>query len=169
MTDNQDPIEWLKENAPDQYEEIMNRQKTATRRLYIGLGAVAALVGAFFLFKAVDQKGDPYALTGTNNASAKLAEELRAERLEREREAGLLAIKAKDAVRPILKDPDSAQFGQVFAGNVDGTACGTVSAKNSLGAYTGQTRFITALTPASSRVDDGSDAFSEQWDKLCAR
>ena len=139
------------------------------KALLIGLALIAGGIAMYFLFKAVDQKGDPYGLAGKSNASAKLAEELRAERLERERAASLLAIKAKDAVRPILKDPDSAQFGQVFAGNVDGTACGTVSAKNSFGAYTGQKRFITAMTPASSAIDDDSAAFRDRWTALCAR
>lgn len=133
----------------------MQNAKTSTNRLFLAVGVVVALIAAFVFFMP-EREPTP-------------GERTRQAQLDIKRAAGLLAIKAKDAVRPTLKDPDSAQFGQVFAGNVDGTACGTVSAKNSFGAYTGQTRFITALTPASSTVDDGSAAFGEQWERLCAR
>ena len=54
----------------------------------------------------------------------------------------------QNAVRDVLKDPSSAQFGRYIAFNVtadDGTtimaACGYVNAKNSYGGYTGMTPY----------------------------
>ena len=53
----------------------------------------------------------------------------------------------QQGVRNVLKDPDSAIFGQIIAGalNVSHTSlvvCGWVNAKNSFGGYTGRTPFV---------------------------
>ncbi|SDY54641.1 hypothetical protein [Citreimonas salinaria] len=54
----------------------------------------------------------------------------------------------KAAVRNKLKDPDSAQFGEIHAKR-DGQkidVCGWVNARNSLGGYVGETLFMTWLS-----------------------
>lgn len=49
---------------------------------------------------------------------------------------------AKKAVRESLFDPDSAKFSGVFKGAADGNYCGSVNAKNRLGAYVGSNLFM---------------------------
>ena len=44
---------------------------------------------------------------------------------------------AEDAVRAVLKDPDSAKFGEFYHNSDTGKACLTTNAKNSMGGYTG--------------------------------
>jgi len=57
------------------------------------------------------------------------------------------AEQAKDAVKATLKDPESAQFRNLYTKSWTGKAspddavCGEVNAKNSYGGYTGFTRF----------------------------
>src|SRR5215211_5246452 len=50
-------------------------------------------------------------------------------------------------VRSVLKDPESARFGDIRAGSAaEGiTICGQVNAKNSFGGYTGMTTFFGVL------------------------
>lgn len=48
----------------------------------------------------------------------------------------------REAVREHLLDPESARFGQLFRGRADGVICGTVNARNRMGGYAGQTRFV---------------------------
>ncbi|MBA5777101.1 hypothetical protein H2509_08160 [Stappia sp. F7233] len=53
------------------------------------------------------------------------------------------------AVRGVLKDPESARFGEIVAAsNSEGvvSACGWVNAKNSYGGYTGDKPFLGVLT-----------------------
>ena len=55
-------------------------------------------------------------------------------------------VAAQRAVRNTLKDPDSAQFKDVFANYTEAVglvACGQVNAKNSFGAYTGFRAFVS--------------------------
>jgi hypothetical protein len=52
------------------------------------------------------------------------------------------AALARFVVLRAMKDPDSAQFGQVW-GMADGIACGFVNGKNSFGAMTGEQQFIS--------------------------
>lgn len=49
---------------------------------------------------------------------------------------------AKKAVRTTLIDPDSAKFTSIYKGAIDGDYCGSVNAKNRLGAYAGSSLFI---------------------------
>ena len=74
---------------------------------------------------------------------------------------------AKQAVTAALKDPDSAQFGEVVAVSADGeaVACGSVNAKNSFGGYTGQKSFVYA---AGLLAMEGEKGFSKLWNTLCA-
>lgn len=71
----------------------------------------------------------------------------------------------KAEVRQVMKDPDSARFGQIAAAQAaDGTitVCGWVNGKNSFGAYTGELPFLGIYSPGTGRflVGDISDASS---------
>lgn len=49
---------------------------------------------------------------------------------------------AKEAVSKMLNDPYSAHFGDTKKGANSGDVCGTVNAKNKMGAYVGETPFF---------------------------
>ena len=49
---------------------------------------------------------------------------------------------AKNAVKKLLNDPDSAQFSEVTNGKKNGDVCGFVNAKNRMGGYVGNTAFF---------------------------
>lgn len=55
----------------------------------------------------------------------------------------------EDAVRAVLKDPDSARFSSLAAFDKGGqiNICGLVNAKNSYGGYTGSSPFHAVLKP----------------------
>jgi hypothetical protein len=60
---------------------------------------------------------------------------------------------AEDAVRAVLKDPDSAKFGEFYYNEKTQKGCLTVNAKNSMGGYTGdQQAYI-------EKTDKGWDSF----------
>jgi len=78
--------------------------------------------------------------------------------------------KGKEAVRSKLKDPNSAQFKNVyFHRGADGipVSCGEVNSKNSFGGYTGFQKFVSAgkseLTFLQSEVSD----FGSTWKQFC--
>lgn len=87
---------------------------------------------------------------------------------------------AKDAVKAVLNDPDSAKFGTLQAGNQPGDVCGFVNAKNRMGGYVGETPFVYVksnesaflVNPVAERdfrmlwssIQGGS--FSEDLDKV---
>lgn len=70
---------------------------------------------------------------------------------------------AQVAVKGLLKDPSSAKFSEEYITPVN-TVCGTVNAKNSLGAYSGSDRYIYN---GSAYIDDGGNGFSSLWKSLC--
>ncbi len=66
-------------------------------------------------------------------------------------------VAAQRAVRASLKDPDSAQFKDVYANYTEEfqvVACGRVNSKNSLGGYTGFKRFVSNGKSAIIEVRD---------------
>lgn len=76
-------------------------------------------------------------------------------------------VAAQRAVRATLKDPDSAQFKQVYANYTEGydvVACGQVNSKNSLGGYTGFKRFVSN---GKSAIIEGRDNIAEAWAGAC--
>jgi hypothetical protein len=78
--------------------------------------------------------------------------------------------RAFSKVRESLKDPSSADFGQVVMRSIGGgnsVACGTVNAKNGFGGYSGFKRFIYTHERSSVAFDDGGANFSDSWDSLC--
>lgn len=76
-------------------------------------------------------------------------------------------VAAKRAVRASLKDPDSAQFKDVYANYTEKfgvVACGQVNAKNSLGGYTGFKRFVSG---GKSVILEGHDNIADAWSGAC--
>ena len=76
-------------------------------------------------------------------------------------------VAAKRAVRASLKDPDSAQFKDVYANYTEEysvVACGRVNSKNSLGGYTGFKRFVSA---GKSVIIEGRDNIADAWTGAC--
>jgi hypothetical protein len=78
--------------------------------------------------------------------------------------------KGKDAVRAKLKDPESAQFRNVFfhrgADNIP-MACGEVNGKNSFGGYEGFQRFVSAGKSKLTFLENDVSDFSSVWGKMC--
>ena len=80
---------------------------------------------------------------------------------------------AKNTIKEMLKDPDSAEFKDVFvkAKNHNGktlhTICGSVNSKNSFGGYTGYQKFVTNGISVSALESQVSD-FPKLWNTLCA-
>lgn len=72
---------------------------------------------------------------------------------------------AEDAVRKILKDPESARFGDFYFNSKTGKGCLTVNAKNSMGGYTGDQQAYVR------RGEDGweSHYISEVGPDICRR
>lgn len=63
---------------------------------------------------------------------------------------------ARQAIEPLLKDPASAQYREIYR-QPDGTLCGEVNAKNELGGYVGFRRFM--VDPGGKGlIDNGVDA-----------
>lgn len=59
-------------------------------------------------------------------------------------------VRAEDAVKAFLNDPGSATFENVQPGKTDRHICGTVNAKNRMGAYVGKTPFVyTEFSPSN--------------------
>lgn len=59
---------------------------------------------------------------------------------------------AKDAVRQVLNDPDSAKFSELRPGASAGDTCGYVNAKNRMGGYVGDTPFFYEKSTGTARM-----------------
>lgn len=80
---------------------------------------------------------------------------------------GFMAIQgAKSAVLAKLKDPESAEFGDVGY-REPGIVCGFVNAKNSFGGYTGQRAFIADSGEGYLYLQDDTPGFKEIWNTRC--
>ncbi|UCU97700.1 hypothetical protein [Acidovorax radicis] len=79
-------------------------------------------------------------------------------------DARKVAAEGKRAVLNALKDPESARFRNLKT-SLDLYFCGEVNAKNSMGGYTGFTRFIVMFSHVD--LDDGSDKFRDDWWVSC--
>lgn len=67
---------------------------------------------------------------------------------------------AKNAVKKLLNDPDSAQFSELQAGQQPGDVCGLFNAKNRMGGYVGSTPFFyqkATQTVAIAKPPEDSD------------
>lgn len=107
--------------------------------------------------------GERYALRMEREA---ISEQARKEEMANEKQRVLKTLAAKDSVKSSLKDASSAQFSGDFQGK-SGSVCGYVNAKNSFGAYTGKTRYVSAN--GVSAIDDGSSTFANSWNDICSK
>lgn len=77
---------------------------------------------------------------------------------------------ATEAVRFVLKDPDSARFSSVYMGPDDKYACGDVNAKNEMGGYVGATMFLLQVSTGDVQflppTPSPSDSTQEQISAL---
>ncbi len=78
--------------------------------------------------------------------------------------------KSKDSVRLRLKDPNSANFKNVFFSDFSGTpvSCGQVNSKNSVGGYSGYQRYV-ASGEALVFFENETDDFTKVWRELCRK
>lgn len=68
----------------------------------------------------------------------------------------------------MLKDPDSAKFGEVRTGWTSGkpVTCGYVNSRNGFGGMTGRQRFISgSVTAVEEQMPAGE--MDKAWDRLC--
>ena len=72
---------------------------------------------------------------------------------------------AKEAVKRLLNDPESAQFSDLQDGKNKGDVCGMVNAKNRMGGYVGKTPFFyEKLTESAAIVKPAEDSdFRSLW------
>lgn len=78
----------------------------------------------------------------------------------------------KDAIRLKMKDPNSAEFKDVyFFRGKDGVpvACGKVNSKNSFGGYTGFKYFIAAGNSNLAVTEEEVSDFQVLWKKMCMK
>ena len=80
---------------------------------------------------------------------------------------------AEVRMRKALKDPESGQFRDItiedqttFDTKHPGIACGYVNAKNSFGGFTGFEEFMVI---GGIPMEQGSDSFSELWNRHCTQ
>jgi hypothetical protein len=80
----------------------------------------------------------------------------------------VLSMKAEDAVKSQLRDPESAAFRhEVVVRKENGVAvCGEVNVKSDSGAYMGFTQFVVIETPVL-RTRENDAEFAEIWNKAC--
>lgn len=74
---------------------------------------------------------------------------------------------AKSVVRDSLKDPSSAVFRDVTVNAKNGTACGLVNAKNSMGGYVGMRGFLKTKA-GSVEFEPSGEAIGDSAAKIAA-
>lgn len=116
-------------------------------------------IGSLLAALAVTTWTGPHALAASD-VSEKKAEQVR-------RFGAQTIANAKRALRAELKDPESAQFKDVYANyteEYDVVACGRVNAKNGFGGYTGFKRFVSS---GKSVILEGRDNIAQAWREAC--
>jgi hypothetical protein len=116
--------------------------------------AVLVVVGAIASVVMENAKADSLAgLTPAQRDSARLHD---ATMKTLRRRSSDVAFQGKMAIKSRLRDPESAQFGRVWAGgDSQFVACGKVNAKNGFGGYTGEEFYwgVPPLVITSSDVE----------------
>lgn len=78
--------------------------------------------------------------------------------------------RAKRSLASGFKDPDSAQFRDLFiSGDAMPVLCGEVNAKNSYGAYVGFRRFYATGKESLNSVESAKEdyVFTRMWPSMC--
>lgn len=80
---------------------------------------------------------------------------------------GLMIVRAQREVRGLLKDPDSAKFGDIHVRRSPAlVACGTVNSRNSFGGMAGSQRFVSGtVTALEEQMKSGE--MDQLWAKVC--
>ena len=80
--------------------------------------------------------------------------------------------KGKDAVKARLKDPDSAQFKDVYffrgKDNIPMT-CGQVNSKNSFGGFSGFQHFVSGGSSELTFLENEVKDFYKAWNRYCTK
>lgn len=130
----------------------------------VGFLAVSLAANVGFIFWVNSQTpifGDAYA---ERKQYENLKSDLKKQDADQEKARVIGTYDAKEAVKGLLKDSSSADFSGEMIGK-GGAVCGYVNAKNSFGAYAGNSRYIS--TNGQSAIDDGSQSFNDSWKNLC--
>ena len=128
---------------------LLGRGYSTTARV-IGFGWLALIA----VMMAISQ---PTPENGTATASQV---DVDPQRVDKDRAAYM----AKQAVPAAMKDPSSAEFGEVWGMSAT-VACGFVNGKNGFGAMAGQTRFI--YDAGNIQFQESSANFVSNWNELC--
>lgn len=87
---------------------------------------------------------------------------------------------AKEAIAKLMRDPSSAEFGDVFFVNDRKSAtgyyvpvvCGTVNGKNGFGGMTGQKHFVAVMSDIMQGLwlegTTAQNVFAPEWNRFCA-
>jgi hypothetical protein len=134
------------------------------------LGWVVILMWLFVAGSIISQYNEEHKTPEERAASARQA--------ERERNSAKLSPYIIElAVKRVLRDPDSAQFGEMHFYNdrkLDGKqvtfACGSVNAKNGFGGYTGSEAFVFVNDTLTVAIENeyNNSMFVKLWNALCA-
>ncbi|RUR51422.1 hypothetical protein [Vreelandella populi] len=79
----------------------------------------------------------------------------------------MVRVQQEKLIRSQLVDPDSARFSDQFHGKREGAWCGLVNAKNSLGGYTGNKRFIALSSVGFIESIMSVNEFEDLWASAC--
>nr|DAX92973.1 MAG TPA: protein of unknown function (DUF3552) [Caudoviricetes sp.] len=144
-------------------------------KILIGVVAIliAAAVGQAYLNnqKKEEIKKAYEAKIAAENEAKRQAEMKKEQlRLKSEKEEAELLERAKEAVKNMLKDPDSAKFKDLIAGQVSKDkkkhVCGMVNSKNSMGGYVGYKGFVYFDGETYAFLEDDSMG-KEVFDLAC--
>lgn len=83
---------------------------------------------------------------------------------KKENERVLSVYNSQNAVKSQLNDSSSAKFSADRIGK-DGSVCGFVNAKNAMGAFAGDQRYVSVNGVAF--IDDSSSSFNAKWAEFC--
>ena len=80
---------------------------------------------------------------------------------------GFMLARAEREVRGLLKDPDSAVFGEMYVRRAPAlVVCGTVNSRNSFGGMAGRQRFISgSVTSLEEQMRAGE--MDKVWGRVC--
>lgn len=155
---------WIGGKASVNRRLTRSEQQGTLRFCAVGFLVVSVIANVGFLFWVNSKTpifGEGYAQKLQSEASQNAA---KAETQRLENEEVIRKYNAEESVKSGLKDASSAKFSEARSGK-DGSVCGTVNAKNSFGAYSGDSRYVSSGGKTS--IDDGGQEFSSLWNSQC--
>jgi len=101
-----------------------------------------------------------------------IAEAKREARKDRTNRESVYIARHRERMRSRLKDPDSAEFRDVFVSYKDAeltqpVVCGELNAKNAFGGFTGYKKFLAGGSLQVSEEDMEWNEFVELWNGVC--